>query len=139
MTHIRIRASLGGNIPRISKILPIARDAFGFYYMHTSKSSHPIVRVPLRQISPRRAYRAASLPSQNAYARRRLIATDVRPRRPQAVQTNLGSRSDSRRSSATRCSHMTNIAPTDRVIAGSMHASGIVVDQIVNLVSCLGL
>jgi hypothetical protein len=44
MTHIRIRASLGGNIPRMSKILPIARDAFGFYYIHTSKSSHPIGR-----------------------------------------------------------------------------------------------
>jgi hypothetical protein len=30
MTHIRIRASLGGNIPRMSKILPVPRDTFVF-------------------------------------------------------------------------------------------------------------
>ena len=30
MTHIRIRASLGGNIPRMSKILPVPRDASVF-------------------------------------------------------------------------------------------------------------
>jgi hypothetical protein len=39
MTHIRIRASLGGNIPRMSKILPVPRDAFVFL-LHALLRSH---------------------------------------------------------------------------------------------------
>jgi hypothetical protein len=52
MTHIRIRASLGGNIPRMSKILPVPHDAFGFLL-------HAHFEVTTPNCSRSFAYRAA--------------------------------------------------------------------------------